>query len=50
MNTYLVYSKVLKDGKQWFLTENRVEAFSKESAKQKITALGNREVTSVVSV
>ncbi len=50
LNTYIVASRVMQNGKQINTTSDRVNAATKEAAAAKITARGNHEVTSVVYV
>ena len=48
--TYLVYSKVMKDGKQVCLTEDRVTAASPEKAMAQIERRGNHVPTHYITV
>lgn len=47
LNTYMVFSRVMANGKQVHTTSDRVNAATKEAAAAKIEARGNHEVTSV---
>lgn len=48
LNTYEVFSRVIRDGKQAWLTSDRVNAESKEAAAAKIAKRGDHEVIRVV--